>query len=125
MVEDGDTICVDARPQKFGTDAEFYIEGYLNTKIHLSCSMPLEIGMQFGNFEVVDLIKVFEGTHESAISGANVDGNVYGITTIISGAAEDFLLQVTIPAKGIKHYDPQEDQTYKGTAAALSFCGAM
>ncbi len=115
MVEDGDTICVDARPQKFATDAEFYIEGYLNTKIHLSCSMPLEIGMQFGNFEVVDLIKVFEGTHESAISGANVDGNVYGITTIISGAAEDFLLQVTIPEKGIKHYDPQEDQTYKGT----------
>ena len=115
-IEHGDTICADARPfGKLGTNTEIFVDGYLNAKIHTSCSKPLEIGMQFGNFVVTDLIKRYEGTKEGEISSDNVDGNVNGITTIISGAAEDFLLQITIPAKGIKHYDPKEDQTYKGT----------
>ena len=115
-IEHGDTICADARPlSKLGTNTEIYVDGYLNASIHTSCSKPLEIGMQFGNFIVTDLIKYYEGTKEGEISSDNVDGNVNGIAAIISGAAEDFLLQVTIPEKGIKHYDPQEDQTYKGT----------
>ena len=115
MVEDGDTICADARPEKLGTNTEFYIEGYLNTEIHTSCSKPIEIGMVFGNFEIVDLIKIEESGKGVSISSDNVDGNVNGVTSIISGAGEDLLLQITIPAKGIKHYDPEEDRTYKGT----------
>ena len=114
-IEHGDTICADARPEKLGTTTEFYVEGYLNTTIHTSCSKPIEIGMQFGNFVITDLIKRYEGTKEGEISSDNVNGNVNGVTTIISGAAEDLLLQITIPEKGVKHYDPEEDQTYKGT----------
>jgi len=31
-----------------------YVDGELNIKIHTSCSQPIEIGMVFGDFEIVD-----------------------------------------------------------------------
>jgi len=37
-----------------GTEIEVYVEGEMNVKIHTSCSQPLEIGMVFGDFEVID-----------------------------------------------------------------------
>jgi cysteine-rich repeat protein len=35
-------------------EIEVYINNVLNTKIHTSCSQPIEIGMTFGNFEIID-----------------------------------------------------------------------
>jgi hypothetical protein len=114
-IVDGDTICADASPEKFGGDVKIYVEGNKNASIHTSCSQPLEPGMIKGNFEITYVELVYEGQKEVSVPAANINGNLGAVTTIISGAAEDLILQIVIPDKGVKNYDPKEDQTYYGT----------
>lgn len=58
----GDSIYVDASPDKFGANTEVYVDGALDQKIHTSCSKPIEEGMVLGDFEIVDLEKVYDGS---------------------------------------------------------------
>jgi hypothetical protein len=113
-VEYGDTICVDAGTNsKLGVETEYYINGYLNVSIHTSCSQPIEPGMVKGAFIITKVVKF--GSDIGSIPSANVNGNITGASAIISGAAEDLLLQVSIPDKAIKNYDPTQNFTYFGT----------
>ncbi|MCP4705704.1 MAG: hypothetical protein GY865_13985 [candidate division Zixibacteria bacterium] len=48
------TFIGDDKHGTMGTEIEVYIDNGLNVKIHTSCSQPLEIGMVFGDFEVID-----------------------------------------------------------------------
>jgi len=44
----------DDKKGTMGTEIKIYVDGEMNIKIHTSCSQPIEIGMIFGDFEVVD-----------------------------------------------------------------------
>lgn len=61
-VQPGDSIYVDASPDKFGANTEVYLDAVLDQKIHTSCSKPIEEGMVFGDFEIVDLEKLYGGS---------------------------------------------------------------
>jgi len=59
-VQNGDMIVVPkADKDKLSGDAKFIIDG-VETKIHVSCSRPLDVGDVFGDFEVVDLNKILK-----------------------------------------------------------------
>jgi len=44
----------DDKKGTMGTEISIFVDGELNVKIHTSCSQEIEIGMIFGDFEIVD-----------------------------------------------------------------------
>ena len=60
-----------------GTEASIYIDGVLNTQIHTSCSVPIEVGMVFGSFTIVDGDSR-NGGQICTIDGYVATGSIYG-----------------------------------------------
>lgn len=59
-VQNGDMIVVPKDGKdKLSGDAKFKIDG-VETKIHVSCSKPLDVGDVFGDLEVVELDKILK-----------------------------------------------------------------
>jgi hypothetical protein len=56
MIQSGDTFTFSGMDLKgtLGTEISIFVDGYLNTKIHTSCSNPIGPGLVSGDFEVVE-----------------------------------------------------------------------
>ncbi len=100
------TFIGDDRHGTMGTEISVYVDGVLNVKIHTSCSQPLEIGMVFGDFEVIDgysreggKICVYDGPGDDPDCGT-CEGKITELTLRYLG---DSSADIEVKAKKKKH----------------------
>jgi hypothetical protein len=109
MVASGATFSADAAPNKFGSETEIWVDGVLAEKVHTSCSKPIYVGMAWGDFELVDMNKLYDTKY--AIPAACV--NVIVPPVLPSGEGFMGIVEIAIP-KDAKHWKHDYDYAYCG-----------
>ena len=99
-------------PDKLGTNTEIWVNGSVAEKVHTSCSKPIYVGMVWGDFELVDLTKIY--SKKESIPAANVEVAFTGNGDLDSGEGVKGLVEINIP-KGVKHWKHDYDHAYCGT----------